>query len=339
MEKYIRIVDTTLRDGMHAVRHQLTPDDVAEIAQGLDEAGIDTIEIGHGDGIAGSSYQYGFSAATDEDRLKAAAAVVKRAKLDVLLIPGIGTVEDLEMSAKYNVKVARIATHVTEADIGEQHIKAAKSLGMEAIGFLMMAHMAPLEKVVEQAKYFESYGADKVYITDSAGTMLPEQVIARVKAVKKAVSIPVGHHAHNNLGLAVANTMAAIEAGADMVDTTCKGLGAGAGNAPSEVVVAVLSKLGYHTGVDLYKIMDVADDIVKPKMLQPQVIDKYSLTIGYAGVYGSFLLHALKAANQFNVDARDILLELGRRRAVGGQEDWIIDVAYQMSKKSQELHE
>jgi len=330
--KKVRIIDSTLRDGMHAVSHQFTTDDVAQIAEGLDKAGIDTIEIGHGDGLAGSSFQYGFAAATDAELFRAAAGVVKKAKLAVLLIPGIGTVEDLETVAKHNVTVARIATHVTEADIGEQHIKIAKELGMEAIGFLMMSHMAPPEKVLEQAKLFESYGADKVYVTDSAGAMTPIDVFERIKIVKEGVSIPVGHHAHNNLSLALANTLAAIDAGADVVDSTCKGLGAGAGNTQTEVLAAVMNKLGYETGIDLYRIMDVADDIVGPKMVRPQVIDKNSLTIGYAGVYGSFLLHALRAAQQFNVDARDILVELGRRKVVGGQEDWIIDVAYQMSK-------
>lgn len=241
------------------------------------------------------------------------------------------------MAAKYNAKVARVATHVTEADIGEQHIKLAKELGMEAIGFLMMSHMVSPEKVVEQAKLFESYGADKVYITDSAGAMTPKDVTARIKAVKEAVSIPVGHHAHNNLSLAMANSLAAIEAGADMVDGTCKGLGAGAGNTQTEVLVAVLDKLGYETGVDLYKIMDVADDIVAPKMKRPQVIDKNSLSIGYAGVYGSFLLHSLRAAEKFGVDARDILVELGKRKTVGGQEDMIVDVAYELSQKKEAI--
>jgi len=334
MEKRIRIVDTTLRDGMHAVSHQFTPDDMAEIAQKLDEAGVDTIEIGHGDGLGGSSFQYGFAKASDEEYVKAVSQVLKRAKLDVLLLPGIGTVEHLEMAAKYGAKVARIATHVTEADIAEQHIKFAKELGMEAIGFLMMAHMADVEKVVEQAKLFASYGADVIYITDSAGALAPQGVAERVKAVKEATGLPVGHHAHNNLGLAIGNSLAALEAGADMVDGTCKGLGAGAGNAQIEVLVAVLQKMGYETGIDLYKIMDVADDVVVPKMKRPQVIDKNSLSIGYAGCYGSFLLHALRAAEKFGVDARDILLEMGRRKTVGGQEDMIVDVAYELSKKN-----
>ncbi|WP_366924359.1 4-hydroxy-2-oxovalerate aldolase [Metallumcola ferriviriculae] len=333
MSKHIRIVDTTLRDGMHAVSHRFTPDDMAEIAAGLDAAGIDTIEIGHGDGLAGSSFQYGFAAATDEDYLKAVSGVLKNAKLDVLLLPGIGTMEELELAAKYNAKVARVATHVTEADIGEQHLKLAKELGMEAVGFLMMSHMVGVDKVVEQAKLFESYGADKIYVTDSAGAMTPKDVTARIKAVKEAVSVPIGHHAHNNLSLAVANTLAAVEAGADMVDGTCKGLGAGAGNTQTEVLVAVLDKLGYDTGIDLYKIMDVADDIVVPKMKRAQVIDKNSLSIGYAGVYGSFLLHSLRAAEKFQVDARDILVELGKRKTVGGQEDMIVDVAYELSQK------
>ena len=333
MKKFIRIVDSTLRDGMHAVSHQFTPDDMVEIAQGLDQAGIDTIEIGHGDGLAGASFQYGFAAASDEEYLAAVSGILKNAKLDVLLLPGIGTMKELEMAAKYNVKVARIATHVTEADIGEQHIKLAKELGMEAIGFLMMSHMGTPEKIAEQAKLYESYGADKVYVTDSAGALAPEGVATRIKAAKEAISIPVGHHAHNNLSLAMANTLAAIEAGADMVDGCCKGLGAGAGNAQTEVLVAVLDKLGYETGVDLYKIMDVADDIVVPKMKRPQVIDKNSLSIGYAGVYGSFLLHALRASEKFGVDTRDILIELGRRKTVGGQEDMIVDVAYELSKK------
>ncbi|MDK2823528.1 MAG: 4-hydroxy 2-oxovalerate aldolase [Clostridia bacterium] len=333
MGRKIRIIDSTLRDGMHAVSHQFSPQDMAEIAQKLDEAGVDTIEIGHGDGLGGSSFQYGFSAYSDEEYLQAVSGVLKKSKLDVLLIPGIGIKEDLEMAAKHGAKVVRVATHVTEADIGEQHIKLAKELGMEAVGFLMMSHMADVSKIVEQAKLFASYGADVIYVTDSAGALTPQGVFERVKAVKEATGLTVGHHAHNNLGLAVANTLAAIEAGADVVDGTCKGLGAGAGNTQIEVLIAVLNKLGYETGVDLYKIMDVADDVVGPKMQRPQVIDKNSLTIGYAGVYGSFLLHALRAAEKFDVDARDILYEMGNRKTVGGQEDIIVDVAYELSKK------
>lgn len=337
MNKQIRIVDTTLRDGMHAASHQFSPDDMAEIAKNLDQAGIDTIEIGHGDGLGGSSFQYGFSSYSDEDYLKAVSSVLKNAKLGVLLLPGIGTMKDLELSACYGAKVARIATHITEADVGEQHIKLAKALGMEAVGFLMMSHMAPLEKLVEQAKLFESYGADVVYVTDSAGAMVPEEVLNAVKNVREAVSIKIGHHAHNNLSLALANSLVAIEAGAELVDGSCKGMGAGAGNTQTEVLAVVLAKLGYKTNVDLYRIMDVADDIVSPKMARSQVIDKNSLTIGYAGVYGSFLLHALRAAEKYGLDARDILVELGKRKTVGGQEDMIVDVAYEL-RQSQKVN-
>lgn len=330
--KKIRIIDTTLRDGMHAVSHQFSPDDMAAIAQALDESGVDTIEVGHGDGLGGSSIQYGFAKASDEEYLKAVSLAVKRSKIDVLLLPGIGVKENLEMAAKYNAKIARIATHVTEADVGEQHIKMAKSYGMEAIGFLMMSHMAAVEKVVEQAKLFESYGADAVYVTDSAGAMIPKDVKARITAVKDAIKIPVGFHAHNNLGLAIGNSITAFEAGASFIDGTLRGLGAGAGNAPVEVLAAVFDKMDVETGIDLYKIMDAAEDVVAPRMLRPLVIDKAALTIGWAGVYGSFLLHTFRAAEKFNVDPRDVLVELGRRKTVGGQEDLIIEVAHQLSK-------
>ncbi|ABB15464.1 4-hydroxy-2-oxovalerate aldolase [Carboxydothermus hydrogenoformans] len=336
MAKKIRIIDSTLRDGMHAVSHQFTPEEMAEIAAGLDAAGIDTIEVSHGDGLGGSSYNYGFAAAKDEDYLKAVSQVLKNSKLGVLLLPGIGTAHDLEMAAKFGAKVVRVATHCTEADIGEQHIKIAKELGMEAIGFLMMSHMVPPEKLVEQAKLFESYGADAVYITDSAGAMTPYDVKVRIEAVKAAVSVPVGFHAHNNLGLAIGNTLAAIEAGATYVDGTARGLGAGAGNSQTEILVAVLAKLGYETGVDLYKIMDVAEEVVAPKMRRPQIVDKAALSLGYAGVYGSFLLHAMRAAEKFKVDVRDILIELGRLKTVGGQEDMIVDVAYELSKANKQ---
>lgn len=331
MGKKIRIFDTTLRDGMHAVSHQFSPEDMAQIAKSLDESGVDAIEIGHGDGLGGSSFQYGFAKAKDREYIEAVSKVLKRAKLDVLLLPGIGTIKDLQDAVKYGAKIVRVATHVTEADVGEEHIKYAKECGLEAIGFLMMSHMADIDRIVEEAKKFASYGADAIYITDSAGAMTPNQVAKRIKAVKEATGLPTGHHAHNNLGLAIANSMAAIEAGAEMIDGTCKGLGAGAGNAQIEVLTAVIKKLNYETNIDLYKIMDVADDIVKPKMVRAQVIDKNSLSIGYAGVYGSFLLHALRAAEKFNVDARDILMELGRRKTVGGQEDMIVDVAYELS--------
>jgi 4-hydroxy-2-oxovalerate aldolase len=331
--KFINLVDTTLRDGSHAVSHQYTVEQVKAIASGLDEAGVQYIELSHGDGLAGSSYNYGWSATSEEELIKAASSVIKKGKLVVLLIPGIGTIEDLKMAADCGVKVVRVATHVTEADISEQHIGMAKKLGMMAIGFLMMTHMALPEKVVEQAKLLESYGADCVYIADSAGALLPEGVSERVSAVVEALKVPVGFHAHNNLTLATANSLVAIEAGATFIDGTCRGLGAGAGNTQIEVLTGVLEKKGYETGVDFYKIMDVAEDIVEPIMNRPQVVRNASMMLGYSGVYSSFLLHTYRAAERFNLDPRKILVELGRRRMVGGQEDMIVDVAYQLSRK------
>jgi 4-hydroxy 2-oxovalerate aldolase len=335
----IRIIDATLRDGMHAVSHQFSPDDMAAIATALNAAGVDTIEIGHGDGQGGSTYQYGFAKASDEDYLKAVSSVLTGSKLDILILPGIGTEPDIELGAKYGAKVVRIATHCTEADIGAQHIAFTKSLGMEAIGFLMMAHMAPVEKIVEQAKLFESYGADMVYVTDSAGAMLPWEVAEKVSAVKAAIAVPVGFHGHNNLGLAIGNTVAAVQAGASSVDGCLCGLGAGSGNAQTEVLAAVFDRMKVDTGIDLYKIMDAAEDEVLPRMHQPQAITKLGLSIGWAGVYGSFLLHSVRAGKKFGVDPRDILVELGRLKTVGGQEDLIIDVASRLAEeKEQKTH-
>ena len=329
--KHIRIIDATLRDGMHAVSHQFTPEQMAVIAKGMEEAGVDTIEVGHGDGLGGSSMQYGFAKSSDAEYLSAVSKVLKKTKLDVLLIPGIGTIEDLKEVMEYGVKTVRVATHVTEADVGEQHIGFCKNNGLEVVGFLMMSHMAPPAKIVEQAKLFESYGADMVYVTDSAGAMVPGDVRERIQAVKEAIALPVGFHGHNNLGLAIGNSLAAIEAGAVSIDTCVRGLGAGAGNAQLEVLVAVLNKMGYDTGIDLYKAMDVAD-LLDPMMHRPQLITNPALAIGYAGAYGSFLLHADRAAEKFGVDARDILIEMGRRKTVGGQEDLIIDVAIDLAK-------
>lgn len=327
----IRIIDSTLRDGMHAMSHQFTPEDMAAVAAGLEQSGVYAVEVGHGDGMGGSSYQYGLSKATDEDYLRAVSGELKNSKLDILILPGIGIHTDLELGAKYGAKVCRIATHVTEADIGDQHIRMAKSLGMEAVGFLMMSHMAPVETVVEQAKKFEGYGADVINIADSAGAMLPAEAAARVAAVKEAVAIPVGFHAHNNMGLAMGNSVAALQAGASYIDGSLRGLGAGAGNTQTEALAAVLDRLGLASGIDLYAIMDVAENVLAPMMRRPQVIDKYSLSIGWAGVYGSFLLHALRAGEKFGVDPRDILVEMGRRKTVGGQEDLMVAVANELA--------
>ena len=330
---FIHILDSTLRDGSHALSHQLTAEQVAQVAKGLDEAGVEIIEVSHGDGLGGSTITYGFAKQSELELLKAASSVIKKGKLAVLLLPGIGTKDDLKMAADCGAKVAQIATHVTEADIAEQHMGVAKKLGMEVIGMLMLSHMGSPEKIAGQGKLMESYGADVVQVTDSAGALIPQTVRERVRALRDSIKVEVAFHGHNNLSLAVANSVAAIEEGARWIDACTCGLGAGSGNTPTEVLVAVLDKMGYATGIDLWKIMDVAEEIVRPMMQKPVRIGKASLTMGYAGVYSSFLLHADKAAQQFGVDARDILVEIGKRKAVGGQEDMIVEVAMALAEK------
>lgn len=329
----IRIVDSTLRDGMHAVSHQFSPADMVDIASAADKAGIDTIEVSHGDGLGGASINYGFPAASDREYLEAVSQVLKTSKLAVLLLPGIGTVKDLEEAISFGAQVARIATHVSEADISQQHIEMAKKKGLEVFCFLMMAHMGSPSLMVEQAQLMQDFGADCVYVVDSAGALTPDGVRKRVSALKNSLEIEVGFHAHNNLGLGIGNTISAIEEGATIVDGSLCGLGAGAGNAATEVLVAVLEKMGFPTGVKLFEIMDAAEEVVKPKLKRPQEIDRNALTMGYAGVYSSFMLHARKAAEHFNIDAREILIELGKRKVVGGQEDWIFDTAYELARR------
>ena len=331
-QRRIRIIDTTLRDGSHAVAHRFTAAQVRDLAGALQAAQLDTVEVSHGDGLGGSSIQYGLAATSDAEALQAAASALTTTKLAVLLLPGIGVREDLELAHGLGARVARIATHVTEADISAQHIGLARQLGMEVIGFLMLSHMVDAAKVLEQAKQMESYGASTVYVVDSAGAMLPDDVRRKVSLLRGRLRVAVGFHGHNNLGLAVGNTVAAVEEGADVVDGTLGGLGAGAGNAPTEVLAAVFDRLGYQTGVNLYTVMDVAENQVRPIMTYPPVINRASLSLGYAGVYSSFLLHTYRAAERFGVDPRDILLELGRRRVVGGQEDMIVDVALELSR-------
>lgn len=333
------LTDTTLRDGSHTVSHQFTPDDVKKIVSMLDQAGLDIIEVGHGDGLTGSTINYGFSKYDDITLVKAAASVITRAKLAVLLIPGIGTIEDLKEAKANGVTAVRVATHITEADVGEQHIKAAKDMGLFTVGFLMMSHMASVERLVEEAAKMESYGADVVYVTDSAGAMLPKDVTERVTALRKNLKVAIGHHSHNNLGVAIANSLAAVEAGATYIDGSLSGLGAGAGNTPTETLIAVLNKMNIEHNADLYKAMDASTEalvpVLKEKGLNPH-INLDALILGYAGVYSSFMLHAKRAATRFNVDVRDVLVELGRRKAVGGQEDWIIEVAYELANKPTE---
>ncbi|MGO4498882.1 4-hydroxy-2-oxovalerate aldolase [Paenibacillus sp. 2RAB27] len=330
----ILITEVALRDGSHAINHQYTVEQVVNVARSLDEANVPYIEVTHGDGLAGSSLQYGLSRTDEMELIEAAVSVCKQAKIAVLLLPGIGTTKHLNAAAKLGVGMARIGTHVTEADVSAQHIARSKELGLETIGFLMMSHMASPSKIVEQAKLMESYGADAVYIFDSAGAMLPKEVAERIRALKQSVGIDVGFHGHNNLSLAMANTLAAIEEGATRIDGSVRCLGAGAGNTQTEVLIAVLERMGINTGVDLYKMMDLAEDIVAPILEVPQEITKNSLVLGYAGVYSSFRLHAERAAKKFEIDSRDILMELGKRKVVGGQEDMIIDIAAEIAKRN-----
>jgi 4-hydroxy 2-oxovalerate aldolase len=329
-----RLTDSTLRDGSHAVAHQFTPDQVRAVVSALDAAGVPVIEVSHGDGLGGSSFNYGFSHTDERDLLRAAAEVRRNAKLAVLLVPGIGVADDLHEVREIGVDVARIAVHCTEANISGQHIGLAKELGMEAVGFLMMAHMIEPKELLEQARLLEDYGADCVYVVDSAGAMTIDGAKARVAALKANLTCQVGLHAHNNLSLAVANSLAAFEEGADQLDGCTTGLGAGAGNCPTEVLVAACEKSGIATGVDPFKVIDAAQEAVRPLRPLQGVIDRDGLILGYAGVYGSFLLHAQRAAERFGVPCTDILLELGRRKAVGGQEDMIIDVAVELSRRA-----
>jgi 4-hydroxy 2-oxovalerate aldolase len=333
-----RLTDSTLRDGSHAIAHQYTPEQVVDIVRGLDAAGVPVIEISHGDGLGGSSFNYGFSKVDERELIAAAADATTRAKLAALLLPGIGIAEDLKAVHELGVRVARIATHCTEADISEQHIKMAKSLGMEAVGFLMMAHMIEPEQLLKQALLMQSYGADCVYVVDSAGAMTTNDARARVGLLAERLEIEVGHHAHNNLSLAVANSLSALDVGAAQLDGCSAGLGAGAGNCPTEILVATCDKLGLSTGVDPLGILDVAEDVVRPLRPNMGVIDKAGLIMGYAGVYGSFMLHSQRAAERFGVDQGEILLELGRRKVVGGQEDMIIDVAAALAKQHADRH-
>ena len=335
MSYNIKIVDVTLRDGMHAIRHQYSKEKIKEIAIALDQAGVDAIEISHGDGLAGGSFNYGFGAHTDWDWLEGINDVLTHAKLTTLILPGIATIDDLKKARDLGVESVRIATHCTEADISQQHIAAAKDLGMDVGGFLMMAHMNKPAKLAQQAKIMEDAGADCVYVTDSAGALLMDGVVERIKAFKDVLKdeTEIGIHCHHNLSLGVANTVVAMQHGATRLDASLAGMGAGAGNAPIEVLIAVINKMGVKHNSDVYKLMDAADDLIRPLQERPVRVDRETLSLGYAGVYSSFLLHSERAAKKYGLDTRAILEELGRRNMVGGQEDMIVDVALDMISK------
>ncbi|MFK7975600.1 MAG: 4-hydroxy-2-oxovalerate aldolase [Halioglobus sp.] len=334
--KKITVHDMCLRDGMHPKQHQITVDQMVTIAKAMDEAGIPMIEVTHGDGLGGSSVNYGFPAASDEEYLSAVCKEMKNTKVSALLLPGIGTVDHLQMAVDCGISTIRIATHCTEADVSEQHLaKAGDYPDLDTVGFLMMAHMIEAEELVVQLKMMEEFGANCVYITDSAGFMLPDDVTSRV-ALARAELKPeteLGFHGHHNMAMGVANSLAAVDAGANRIDGSLAGLGAGAGNTPLEVFIAVCDRMGVETGVDVFKAMDVAEDHIVPLMDELVRIDRDALTLGYAGVYSSFLLFAKRSAAKYGLSSRDILVELGRRRTVGGQEDMIEDLALDMAKE------
>ena len=335
----VTLVDTTLRDGMSSVSHKFTTDNVAAIAAGLDHAGISTIEVAHGIGLGASSIQYGFAAATDPEYIRAAVGAVENADIAALYVPGIATLDELQKAIDAGIKTVRVAVHCTEADCGQQPIEWAKAEGLNVMTFLMMSHKLAPEALAEQAVKIDSYGSDVVYVVDSAGALVPEQAGDRVAAMRSAIKADIGFHAHNNLGVGIANALVAAEKGATYIDGSLRGLGASAGNAQTEVLAAAFERAGWETGVDLFPLIDTAEHVVAPLMKEPQIVDETALVLGVAGVYSTFFHPTKRAAKKFGVPTRDILMELGRRGVIGGQEDMIIDVASELAGRTYETPE
>lgn len=332
----LRLTDTSLRDGSHHKRHQFTAEEVRSVVTALDEAGVPVIEVAHGDGLGGSSFTYGFSRTPEQELITTAVQTAKRAKIAVLMLPGVGVKDDILVAQDNGARICRIATHCTEADISVQHFGLARERGLETVGFLMMAHSQPPEALAKQARIMADAGCQCVYVVDSAGALVLEQVGDRVSALVAELGddAQVGFHGHENLGLGVANSVIAARAGAAQIDGSVRRFGAGAGNTPLEAFVGVCDKLGIDTGVDFFAIVDAAEDVVRPVMPEECLLDRLALMMGYAGVYSSFLKHAYRQAERYQVSAAQILVRAGKRKLVGGQEDQLIDIALELQRES-----
>ncbi|OAK55874.1 4-hydroxy-2-oxovalerate aldolase [Rhodococcoides kyotonense] len=337
----IRVTDTSLRDGSHHKRHMFTADDARAIVSALDGAGVPVIEVTHGDGLGGSSFNYGFSKTPEQELISVAAATAENAKIAFLMLPGLGVKDDIVAAQGNGASICRVATHCTEADVAVQHFGLARDRGLETVGFLMMAHSQPPEVLAKQARIMADAGCQCVYVVDSAGALVLEQVTDRVAALVAELGddAQVGFHGHENLDLAVANSICAVRAGAQQIDGSARRFGAGAGNTPVEAFVGVCDKLGIETGIDFFAICDAAEDVVRPVMPAECLLDRQALMMGYAGVYSSFLRHAERHAERYGVSTAELLVRAGERKLVGGQEDQLIDIALELRAAAPHVHE